>query len=65
VTANKQTRELVEANVFPCFFFRFVVIVFNCVILRCVIPVVCRKADGEVNIGHETTTMLVWIYDGI
>ena len=21
--------------------------------------------DGEVNISHETTTLVVWIYDGI
>jgi len=34
-------------------------------VLRCVIPVVCRKTSGEVNISHENTTMLVWIYDGI
>jgi len=33
--------------------------------LRCVIPVVCRKTHGEVNISHESTTMIVWIYDGI
>jgi len=26
---------------------------------------VCRKANVEVNISHETTTMVVWIYDGI
>jgi len=25
-------------------------------ILWCVIPVVCRKTDGEVNISHENTT---------
>ena len=35
------------------------------VILRCVVPVVCRKTDGEVNISHENTTMVVWIYDGV
>jgi len=35
------------------------------VILRCVIPVVCRKTNGEVNISHENTGMVVWIYDGI
>jgi hypothetical protein len=35
------------------------------IILRCVIPVVCRKPNGEVNIGHENTTMVVWIYDGV
>jgi len=23
------------------------------------------KTNGEVNISHETTTMVVWIYDGI
>jgi len=23
------------------------------------------KANGEVNISHETTTMVVWIYDGM
>ena len=34
----------------------------TCVILRCVIPVVCRKTNGEVNISHENTTMVVWIY---
>jgi len=33
-------------------------------ILRCVIPVVCRKTNGEVNISHENTTMVVWIYEG-
>jgi len=22
------------------------------------------KRDGEVNISHENTTMVVWIYDG-
>jgi len=32
-------------------------------ILRCVIPVVCRKTNGEVNISHENTTMVFWIYD--
>jgi len=35
------------------------------VFLRCVIPVVFRKTSGEVNISHETNTMVVWIYDGI
>jgi hypothetical protein len=34
-------------------------------ILRCVIPVVYRKSNGEVNISHENTTMVVWIYDGV
>ena len=34
-------------------------------VLRCVIPVVCRKTNSEVNISHETTTVVVWIYDGI
>jgi len=24
-----------------------------------------EKTNGEVNISHETTTMAVWIYDGI
>jgi len=24
-----------------------------------------RKTNDEVNISHETTTMVVWIYDGI
>ena len=33
--------------------------------LRCVIPVVCRKTNGEVNISHENTSMVVWIYDGV
>ena len=23
------------------------------------------QSNGEVNISHETTTMVVWIYDGI
>ena len=23
------------------------------------------KSNGEVNIGHENTTMVVWIYDGV
>jgi len=27
--------------------------------------VTLNKANGEVNISHETTTMVVWIYDGI
>jgi len=26
---------------------------------------VCRKTNGEVNISHETTTVVVWICDGI
>jgi len=26
---------------------------------------VCRKTNSEVNISHENTTMVVWIYDGI
>ena len=34
------------------------------IILRCVIPVVCRKTNGEVDISHKNTTMVVWIYDG-
>jgi len=34
-------------------------------ILWCVIPVVWRETNGEVNISHENTTMVVWIYDGI
>ena len=25
----------------------------------------CRKTNGEVNISHENTTVVVWIYDGI
>ena len=33
--------------------------------LRCVIRVVCRKTNGEVNIGHENTTMVVWICGGV
>ena len=33
--------------------------------LRCVIPVVCRITNGEVNISHENTTMVVWIYDSV
>ena len=28
-------------------------------------PVVCRRTNGMVNIDHENTTMVVWIYDGI
>ena len=39
--------------------------VHSVIILRCVIPVVCRKTNSEVNISHETTTMVVWICDGI
>jgi len=35
------------------------------VILRCVTLVVCRKANGKVNIGHEDTTVVVWIYGGV
>jgi len=27
-------------------------------VLRCVIPVVCRKTNGEVHISHENTTSL-------
>ena len=23
------------------------------------------ETNGEVNISHETTTMVVWIYDGV
>ena len=34
-------------------------------ILRCVIPVVYRKSNGEANISHENTIMVVWIYDGV
>jgi len=30
-----------------------------------VIPVVYRKTNGEVHISHETTTMVLWICDGI
>ena len=33
--------------------------------LRCVIAVVCRKTNGEVNISHENTTMVEWVYDGV
>ena len=32
---------------------------------RFVIPVVCRKTNGEVNISHENITVVVWIYDGV
>jgi len=32
---------------------------------RFVIPVVCRKTNGEVNISHENTAMMVWIYNGV
>ena len=28
-------------------------------------PCVCRKTNVEVNISHENTTMVVWIYDGV
>jgi len=28
-------------------------------------PVVCRKTNGDVNISHEITTMVVWIYYGL
>ena len=24
-----------------------------------------RQTNGQANISHETTTMVVWIYDGI
>ena len=34
-------------------------------VLRCVIPVVCRKTNGEVNISHENTTMVVWVCGGV
>ena len=34
-------------------------------ILRCVIPVMCRKTDGGANISHENTNMVVRIYDGV
>jgi len=34
-------------------------------ILRRVIPVVCRKTNGEVNISHENTTVVVWMYDSV
>ena len=27
-------------------------------------PLRVEKTNGEVNISHETTTMVVWIYDG-
>jgi len=26
---------------------------------------VCRKTNGEVNISHENTTVVIWIYDGV
>jgi hypothetical protein len=35
------------------------------IILRCVIPVVCRKTNGEVNISNENIITIVWIYDGV
>jgi hypothetical protein len=28
-------------------------------------PLRVEKTDGEVNISHENTTMVVWIYDGV
>jgi len=28
-------------------------------------PKCSEKTNSEVNISHETTTMVVWIYDGI
>ena len=28
-------------------------------------PFCVEKTNSEVNISHETTTMVVWIYDGI
>jgi len=28
-------------------------------------PLCVEKANSEVNISHEITTMVVWIYDGI
>ena len=28
-------------------------------------PLCVKKTNSEVNISHETTTMVVWIYDGI
>ena len=34
-------------------------------VLRCFITVVCRKTNGEVNISHENTSMVVWIYDDV
>ena len=34
-------------------------------LLRCVVPVVCRKTNVEVNIGHENTTVVVWICGGV
>ena len=34
-------------------------------VLKCVIPVVCRNTNGEVNISHENTIVLVWIYGGV
>jgi len=28
-------------------------------------PLFVEKINGEVNISHETTTIVVWIYDGV
>jgi len=28
-------------------------------------PLCVEKTNGEVDISHENTTMVVWIYDGI
>jgi hypothetical protein len=34
-------------------------------VVRARIKVLDRNTNGEVNICHENTTMVVWIYDGI
>jgi len=46
-------------------YFQFMSIITLYIILRCVIDVVCRKTNGEANIGHENTTMVVWICGGV
>ena len=40
-------------------------VTFSFLILRCAIPVVCRMTNGEINISHGNTTVVVWIYDGV
>jgi hypothetical protein len=45
--------------------FQYRIAEHNFLILRFVISVVCSKTNVEVNISHESTAMVVWIYGGV
>ena len=52
--ANSDTVPQIECDPFDALLISQIALYFCAVILRCVIPIVYRKTNGEVNFSHET-----------